>query len=181
MGFLIALLKSDKNCSVPRQVPMCFLCLIQDCLIKVTLKLSFCHGLSPGTALLFPYALRQADTLSNTHVGFSAPSPPTPCGCTVVGDGRHRALGRTGSSPKLGQARSLDSSHFSMLEKGSWQFCWHCWPRWLCPEHHWRGGVGVGAAGTAGSKGFIKACSPRQMSGLPLHLLSILPICSLWF
>lgn len=116
LGFLIALLKSDKNCSLPQQVPMCFLCLIQDCLIKVTLKLSFCHRLSPRTVLLFPYTLRQDDILSNMHVGFT-PTPPTPCGCIVVGEGRHGALGRTGSFPMLSQACSLDSSHFSMLEK----------------------------------------------------------------
>jgi len=187
LGFLIALPKCEKNCAVPRQVPMCFLCLIQDCLIKVTLKLSFCHRLSPRTALLFPSPLRQEDTLSKAHVELLLPLVPS-VGChnSRVQRGRtpqKQSRRKTGSFPKLSKAGSLDSCHFCHAGEGlSAAFTVLPAPLALpCAALEAKRWGGSGGGRHPGSKGFIKARRPRQMSGLQLHFLSIFPICSLQF
>lgn len=167
---------------------MCFLCLIQDCLIKVTLKLSFCHRLSPRTVLLFPSPLRQEeDTLSNMHVELLLPLlPSVGCHHLRVPHGRRpqkQSLRKAGSFPTLSEASSLDSCHFCGAgERLSAAFTALPAPPALpyasLEAKRWGGSSG---GRHPGSKGFIKAWRPRQMSGLQLHFLSIFPICSLRF
>lgn len=113
MGFSIALLKCDKNCTVPQQVPMCFLCLIQDCHIKVTLKLSFSRRISPRTALSLPIKTRR---FSFKHARRLIPPQLPSAGChdSRVRHGRRpqeQSLRKTGSFPELSEAGSLDSCH----------------------------------------------------------------------